>query len=199
VSLLAGILAMFIPAHCYAPETADERRAVYAIVRDTCDEQGVAEHVCTAAIAKAWRESRGNPCARHTLGRGEDGVGLYGQSPKFWLWTVRALRRGRDPFRDPRLGTLALFREYQYAVRRGARSLRDLQRVHSGHSPRDDRWPERDNRWCWLLAHGPRDDRHVVAWEPTDCMAEVTLEDLGPRLDDERMRALDTPTPTTEN
>jgi hypothetical protein len=48
------------------------------------------------------------------------------------------------------------------------------------------------------LAHGPRDDRHVVSWEPLDCMTEVTLEDLGPRLDDERMRALDTPPSTTE-
>ncbi len=111
-------------------------------------------------------------------------------SYRFWGWTVKALGQGRKPFQDPRLGTLALFREWQYAVRRGADSLRDLQRVHSGLSPRDDSHPWRDNRFCHLLRTGPRDDQHVVSWDSIECYQAVTAQDLGPRLDDQRMVTL---------
>lgn len=174
-----------------APEsTADDRREAYAIVRSTCAELGVADHVMEAAVAAAWRESRGIPTVTHTKGRNEFGLGLFGHAPRFWGWLLRPTGTGHDAFCDPKLATIALIREYQYAIRRGAKSLRDLQRVHAGHSPRDASYPSRDNRWCYLLRNGPRDDQSVVGWDPTDCEREVTAADLGDRLTDQRVADL---------
>lgn len=172
------------------PSTADERREAYAVVRATCAELGVADHVQEAAVASAWRESRGIPTVTHTKGHNEYGLGLFGHAPKFWGWLLRPTGAGHDAFCDPKLATIALIREYQYALRRGAKSLRDLQRVHAGHSPRDASYPHRDNRWCYLLANGPRDDQAVVGWDAVDCELEVTAADLGDRLTDQRVADL---------
>lgn len=138
----------------------------------------------------AWRESRGVPTVAHTRGLNEFGLGLFAHSPKFWGWLLRPARLGSDGFCDPRMATVALVREFQYAVRRGAIDLRGLQRVHAGHSPRDSRFRARDARWCYLLANGPRDDQGVVSWESADCGRAVTGDDLGERLTDTRIAFL---------
>jgi hypothetical protein len=171
------------------PLSAEGRRNTYTLIRETCRSLGAADHVCEAAVAMAWRESRGRPTVTHTRGINEYGLGLFGHAPKFWGWLLRPAGLGDDAFCDPALATVALVREFQFAVRRGASTLRDLQRVHSGRSPRDESGPHKDNRWCHLLANGPRDDRGAVSWPSLDCSRAVTAEDLGPRITDERVRA----------
>ena len=169
------------------PSSADARREAYATIRQTCTDEGAAIHVCEAAVAMAWRESRGIPTKLHTRGPGEYGVGLYGHSLRFWGWLLRPAGLGKEAFCSPRLATLALLREFQFAHRRGARTLRDLQRVHSGRRPTDDRDHAKDARWCYLLRHGPRDDQHVISWESLDCETRITAEDLGRPLTKERI------------
>jgi hypothetical protein len=189
--LAALTFALFAnPPQACVPErrwTDQERRNSYVAIRSTCSELGASDHVCEAAVAMAWRESRGVPSV-HTRGHNEYGLGFFGHSPKFWSWLLRPL--GHEAFCDVRLSTAALLREFQFAIRRGGKNLRDLQRVHSGRPARDESRPRKDNRWCWLLANGPRDDQHVVSWESLDCKTPVTLADLGRPLDDAAIRAL---------
>lgn len=185
------------PAACTEAGTNAATRAdSYEIAYDTCvRELGVAVFVCEAARAMAWRESRGAPGSVHTRGKGEFGLGLYGHAPKFWGWTLRVVfprAEVRERLCDPRWATIALVREFQYAVDRGAVDLRGLQRVHSGRRPADESRPWKDNAWCHLLENGPKPeiDDAWVSWVLQDCRTPVTAADLGPRLDAEAMAAL---------
>lgn len=161
------------PSCTNAPTTAAERRETYAVVRATCFLAGATHGVCEAAVAMAWRESRGRPGLTHTRGKNEYGLGLFAHAPKYWAWLVDDRL---DRFCHPITATLALLREFEFAVEGGAMSLRDLQRVHAGRPA--TRGGRGDYRWCHLLEHGPRDDQHVVTWA-ISCHTPITCTDVG--------------------
>jgi len=120
--------------------------------------------VCESAVAMAWRETRGRASLTHTRGRDEHGVGLYAHAPRYWAWLVDG---DLAQFCSPITGTLAIMREYQFAIEGGAESVRDLQHVHAGRRATSDH-PVGDGRWC-----------HLIGRSGVSCHTPISCVDLG--------------------
>lgn len=112
--------------------SADQRAEVRARVRSACKALGAAPMVCTWLDASGIRESSWSPSVRHTLGRGEAGLGVLGLSTHWQRdkWPGR----DEDPaFCSPEVSAIvALAIVHRAQTVWEARDLRDVQAVFAG-------------------------------------------------------------------
>ena len=169
--------------------TAEQRREVRRRVRRACREGLRASPiVCAYYDAVVVRESSGNPGARHTLGKGENGLGAMGLSLRWHAdkWP------GRDE--DPAWCTPEASLVVAHAVvwraftRYHARTMLDVQAVYAG------RWTchgEGRARECWPEPT-PRTGRAIcgrLQARGFSCDAPITRKDLGRRIPYGKRRA----------
>lgn len=152
--------------------TEAEREQTRAAVRSTCRALGASETACEVLDVVTVRESAGDACAVHVLGPREYGLGPHGLSVRWQLWRWD---RDADPdiLRDPVVSTVVVLRLWRHALRIGARSWLDLQRIYAGRGELvgEREVSKRGAAWCRRL------QRRGI-----DCRARVTAADLGQTL-----------------
>lgn len=166
------------------PSTADVRDDARERVRRTCRALGASRDACAVLDAMVMRESSGDPCAVHTLGEGEYGLGVLGLSCR---WHASAWDGDCDSLRVPEIAAVVALRIYRRAVaRHGARTWASVNEVFATGGTRRNR-PRAVARWCARLADrdincldDPRGQLgHLLGTVHTPDQAEI-LEEITP-------------------
>jgi len=93
--------------------TRKVRKESYDLVKKTAARMGASASAIRVVSAMAERESSGDPCSEHLLGRGEYGLGVLGLSCHWHRekWSGRC-----DDLRNPAVATIVAFRIFRIAV-----------------------------------------------------------------------------------
>ena len=144
------------------------RDDTYRRIEDTAQALGMRREARRVLHAIATRESDHDPCAVHTLGVGEYGLGPLGLSIR---WTLGHWHSNADPgvLAIPEIATVITARIFRRAVKRhGARTWREVNSVFAIGKIRLR--PSHDNRFC-----------HRLSKRGVDCESDPT-DQLGTEL-----------------
>jgi hypothetical protein len=127
----------------------DVRRDAKRRVMRTARAMGASRETARVLRAMAIRESQADPCAVHTFGVGEFGIGVLGLSVR---WHIGDWDRHADAavFESPEVSTVVALRIFRRAViRHGAETWTAVNSVFG--TGRNQERPVHDARFCELL------------------------------------------------
>lgn len=129
--------------------TAEVREDARERVRRTCRALGASAEACEVLDVMVVRESSGDPCAVHTLGEGEYGLGVLGLSCR---WHARSWDGRCESLRTPEIAAVVGLRIYRRAVsHHEAVTWASVNEVFATGGTRRSR-PRAVERWCSRLA-----------------------------------------------
>lgn len=157
MSTILVLLLAFMPPSPTCGDWSDGFRSTKEVrddtrerVRHTAKEMGLKKEARSVLMTMVTRESDADPCASHTLGHNELGLGPLGLSVR---WTLGHWDRSADPeaLMIPEVAAVVAIRIMRRAVRlHGAKSWTEVNSVFA--TGKIKKRPDKDRKWCKRLA-----------------------------------------------